>query len=1316
MSEDNYLNINGIKISNLSQFINFNNTIDSSGKIDEKIKKKTYNYIVNSILNTEPSPPTDDLIFVYNEQTQEYSLKEKIKVSDDPITYSYSQLNAPSSSIIFIKDIDTFYILKNYDNTTQNWVTKINSQNITLKVYEHTTLNKDIIIHNNEFEESLTETNLIETESDINYAYISLYSFIDSKNNFYDIGYYNNVTKKIVIRKYNVIQDQTTLKYIINKLESYQILTDRNIISYCLNEEDILFIISSSITTPYTYYLTTYNLKEHQEYKTELILNDTEPLISESPYKIINYNHMIYLITVNTTYNYIYIYQYDYDNNTLIQIVFDLTQEDPYKYQLSSILKFLYVHNDIKTNKQILYIGLNTATWANPSTAISVFDNTFNIILEEEPKNVSYMITDYLGNIYILPTGNRKQIIKYTPEHNFIYYECNYENTKEVKYACIDKNNNIYIIYDSDNTHLGILNYNINNHNYEYIEKVISEQNISFSYVNIWNEFLILGHGTNLDRHNIIVYRLSEGNLIKYDSSAFNNNLSISNAKLTIGDNKIILNGYNGDILTNNINTYSGTITKTAENDYDIINKKYFEEHSSDIDLSQTIHFTNPDLSIITDGNIDVSNKLISESIKTNDIIIDGSRVQISSNKFNDINNKILFYGENSNGIYILIKDTAEDSTPYYSDYHLYFINFDTSNNVILPLTEILLEVSFPQNQYKIITAYIYNNLLYLLFSHISKEIPITQRYICNIYNMTYLIKTYNSINFEWQGYPDPSKYVTPYFNKFIQSYTFSNNDVYVIDVDRLYVIFFENKTQSTLYELLWYDDDPNSPTYHQPIITERMRTAHMIVNKLYLMCDTCFYVFDLTNITMNRYEYNCIEYPGPQTPPDNIPPIPYNHYTYQNSVCDFIIAYGQFYSIFIKFENNNKIYYLDDRVQLAAPVIRPLLHPPSFVNNNICSFTVKNGYIYYITEIPNEVDPNIKNHQLYIYNSQNRTIINIRNIDDYNSLQPYNSLIPMIYTNNGGITIETSGNYYFCKTWFPLAEISGLNTYIKNIRILNDSIILAAPTVVNTNNSVSKKIITNEQIIKTDNEINITTYPKINSNLRHYYNTTKGLFYFISESLPGSISCFIYATHKTTTYNNPRLDINNEVVQAAFVYNDLFYLLIGKYDNTTSKEALTDLYIKVFDILNNTTISLVSTIQVLNDENNPYNGYNQDNNPSNSNPNFLSNYYTFDSSVIIENKLYVYNAYTNKLFSANLLENPIIFQYIDTLTLQEYNVPWSSSSTAPPKYQQKNVNYSNVESIVNDNNYLYFIYYIRILGSDDKPQPIVTDEDPQGT
>jgi len=120
---------------------------------------------------------------------------------------------------------------------------------------------------------------------------------------------------------------------------------------------------------------------------------------------------MIYLITVNETYNYIYIYQYDYDNNTLINIIIDSLQEDPYKYQLSSMMKFLYVHNDIKTNKQILYVGLNAATWTHPTTGISVFDSSYNITLEEEPRNIPYMITDYLGNIYILPSGERKKII-----------------------------------------------------------------------------------------------------------------------------------------------------------------------------------------------------------------------------------------------------------------------------------------------------------------------------------------------------------------------------------------------------------------------------------------------------------------------------------------------------------------------------------------------------------------------------------------------------------------------------------------------------------------------------------------------------------------------------------------------------------------------------------------------------------------------------------------------------------------------------------------------------------------------------------------
>ena len=116
---------------------------------------------------------------------------------------------------------------------------------------------------------------------------------------------------------------------------------------------------------------------------------------------------MICLITHNTTYNYIYVYQYD--NNNFRQLIVNSSQEDPYKYQLTSILRFSYVHNDIKTNKQILYVGYETSYNNNPNMG-SVFLLGF---LLEEYADTTYYKRDVNNNTVSL-NYNDLSLVFYT--------------------------------------------------------------------------------------------------------------------------------------------------------------------------------------------------------------------------------------------------------------------------------------------------------------------------------------------------------------------------------------------------------------------------------------------------------------------------------------------------------------------------------------------------------------------------------------------------------------------------------------------------------------------------------------------------------------------------------------------------------------------------------------------------------------------------------------------------------------------------------------------------------------------------------------
>jgi len=530
----NFQRITKINISSNNEFIENNDAIDSTGKINEKLALNKFNYIVEEI-TTNQSLATADIIFV--KVSDNYILKRKV-------SGSYTQYNVPVSSTVYIQSMNCIYILKEIISNIQNWI------NIC----------DDLIIHNNTFDTSLTETAV---------TFPCLTSFIDSQNRFFTIDKNNRY-----IRLYDVNDNVTPGQYIVEQLQSIQIHTeDRNNISCCVNEEDILFVLSSTLTAD-TYYLKTFNLKTQTEYTPEITLNTSIGTITITPYKLIKFEHFIYLISRTSANNGIFIYNFDYSTNTLILL-------NTTEYTFASFILNMNTCNDIKTNKDILYADLNAGTFLSPASIVSVFDNTYNITIDSSistTQNVSYIISDYIGNIFILPYNGRHQIIKYTPDKQFITYNAT-TSSKITSYACVDKNNNIFIVYENDNNNIGVFEYDISAHDYIYNEIQISSIDAKITFITLYKDFLILGHGDTSAAHNIIVYKLPQGNLINYNTAALNNNLSSSNSKVTIGKDKIILNGYNGDIKANNINLFTGNITKQPINDTNIVNKEYSDKN-----------------------------------------------------------------------------------------------------------------------------------------------------------------------------------------------------------------------------------------------------------------------------------------------------------------------------------------------------------------------------------------------------------------------------------------------------------------------------------------------------------------------------------------------------------------------------------------------------------------------------------------------------------------------------------------------------------------------------------------------------------------
>ena len=727
-------------------------------------------------------------------------------------------------------------------------------------------------------------------------------------------------------------------------------------------------------------------------------------------------------------------------------------------------------------------------------------------------------------------------------------------------------------------------------------------------------------------------------------------------------------------------------------------------------EIQQNQQQTQQESEIIDKIILSKEGKITSQSTKTNDITVGGIRYKKQNETF--INN-IVFKGQTTNGIYFITNNNNITN----------FYYIENSLDKII-LQHFNLEIPTTIQNYKIITSFIYNEYLYVLIQYI--EDNKTKNKILS-FNLINKINTYNDI-VEIYNPPEtnsntnnttneitPIKEIPTFENEFIKSIVINENDVYLIDYNYIYLLIFINRIPSHFVKLLSINTEEQNPT---PLINYNIKDVYNINNYIYIFCEEGYYKYDINNV----YLYNYIEYIYND---DNL----IHNYSYT-------IIDKNLQTIYFKFTKNNNIYYFDEinTTNEDPSNIKILIFPPNpnlpshIIKDNVSHYTIENNIIYFIEEY--EEDNEFK-YKFKIFDNNMKKLSIDENTPIKNNVS-FNSYIPLIKFNNGLMLLETSLHYNNYNIGTPLMEISGTTTYIKNLRINNNNIILAAPTVITTGDNVSNKIVTKNMVIK-DYDLYITDYNKKCDTFNHYYQTSKALFFFRSEAnsqhlyayVFSSNLYFIQAPYKLYPDGDGR---KNMCMISAFVYNDKLNVFIGNFRTN-------EVYLNIFDIEqqnNKFVIILLETYPIENNINNNTNNNTNGNTNGNTNDNttntnndiFLPNPYTYDPLTIINNELFIFNSSTNKLFKCVYEKIPIgnqngtnetqgtqgtdgtdeteeeteyeiklKFVYINTLNLQKITIPNLPAAGQEPL---NNLNYSNVKQILNINNTLYFIYNIR--------------------
>jgi len=671
----------------------------------------------------------------------------------------------------------------------------------------------------------------------------------------------------------------------------------------------------------------------------------------------------------------------------------------------------------------------------------------------------------------------------------------------------------------------------------------------------------------------------------------------------------------------------------------------------------------------INEGNETIKKQIWNNDIKTDELIVG----KITPNyRPNTLQFTPIWYGITNIYTYFISNNNRD----------VYYIH-----NKSLGIEKI--EIDYNDNDEKIFGAFIYENLLHIIISKNSNDTTTPPSKKILVYNTNFKIHTYDISQYytiEIVSQEEKKVYhnfIIPYENPqyFINSiYMNNNNDVYLVLNDAIYLLMFNNNSLTDFMLI----NNFSSP------ITEKINIIHNLGQYLYILCNTIFYKYDINNDNIISFNYsNDINFE-----------LNYN-YSITNNNMIYIKRYKNEDDNLI---DDNNIYYLNETL---TPAINKFVIPDhiSEFDDNICKFNIVDNQIHLIKEIKQQIGPNqyIYIHLFYLYklyqlNNQLHTeLLYEYNLENYTKSIPYSSKIPIINSLGDFVFVETSYSpisppqilppftYFYCRLIPPIMVISNNETYIKNVRISDDEIVLAGNSVIMPNDVVSGKLVTKNIIIK-DNNIFITDKNKRpDSYIKHYYQTTKAIYYYMSDASSSNLYCYLLPSLDTKLNIKVLDDKDNDIMQSAFVYNDMIYILI--YNHT-----IDNYYINIYDIEikgNNSKIILYDTFNLTFDI--PY----------------TFNKYSYDENIIIDDILYLLNANTSgtgteqnpyvkisNLYKCNLkTSSTLSFEYIKDLSILQTNEP---SSYTP------NTNYSNIKQIFNIHNILYIVYYENYLDDND--------------
>ena len=616
MNEKN--TIEKINVSKDNLYKDFNNQIDTTGRINEKIQKNKFNYLVDEIKEVEPIPDknTPKLIFIYNSNDNLYLLKRKIKNNNS--SYSYEIFDIQLGSLLFVKEENETYLLYNKE--------EINNEIIQYwRVFEKFDPSKTLHLTNKQSlitDGSIEMNNIINSNYNIDELNIrnnkssQIYLTKDKLNMFYCNNtssspyiYYNFLNKNEIIKTYKIsfVDENDNYKYVsamflINDI--LLVLLGNNLFTYIYfnyRELNLNNLVNDEIKINYEtidntgiYKKIKVNEKVNDEFiniidKTfngdsksvlEMVNEYNNFIISD--YQFYIYNNECYFLL--RAYNPIDILKTDPYLNIICKINFDKNKIDIFNYLNISINNGFEIYNFIIYEySNLLYnvisLKFNNGNYYYYYLTLDNNDTRLNYSLQKN----NYAFTNKSFITYI---NNNVYICECYSKH--IYVKLSFDKTSTTNITISDLStvikNNSYngYAYDDNYIYFGYLNSNkyiidkydcLNN---KIITNILSfDNNTDTSTINNNNKLCLC--------YNIFITYSKKTDYIKLYLKSYND------TSIYIDNSKTIIN--------NEIELYKGTIEFSPVDNYDITNKKYVDNKTNNLNCSSISLPINPDQS-----------------------------------------------------------------------------------------------------------------------------------------------------------------------------------------------------------------------------------------------------------------------------------------------------------------------------------------------------------------------------------------------------------------------------------------------------------------------------------------------------------------------------------------------------------------------------------------------------------------------------------------------------------------------------------------------------------------------------------------------